>query len=162
MSRYDHKIETSLEGIENLSKEKKEKERRKMKEKMEKETDVRLILESLKEQVSRYHKCFVFIQRHISLIISLVAAGHVWKKIADPWARLSGRFLVHFLVSLRFLPARNPMKSCDKRHVTLKPMIGIQHLFLDHFSGTTLEVNAGFLVLNVSFLLLRNVYFLIV
>jgi hypothetical protein len=31
--RYDHKIETSLEGIENLSKEKKEKERRKMKEK---------------------------------------------------------------------------------------------------------------------------------
>ena len=33
MSRYDHKIETSLEGIENLSKEKKEKERRKMKEK---------------------------------------------------------------------------------------------------------------------------------
>ena len=33
MSRYDHKIETSLEGIEHLSKEKKEKERRKMKEK---------------------------------------------------------------------------------------------------------------------------------
>jgi len=33
MSRYDHKIETSLEGIENLSKEKKEKERRKMKDK---------------------------------------------------------------------------------------------------------------------------------
>ena len=32
MSRYDHKIETSLEGIENLSKEKKEKERRKMKD----------------------------------------------------------------------------------------------------------------------------------
>ena len=31
MSRYDHKIETSLEGIEHLSKEKKEKERRKMK-----------------------------------------------------------------------------------------------------------------------------------
>ena len=31
MSRYDHKIETSLEGIENLSKEKKEKERRKRK-----------------------------------------------------------------------------------------------------------------------------------
>ena len=26
MSRYDHKIETSLEGIENLSKEKKEKD----------------------------------------------------------------------------------------------------------------------------------------
>ena len=36
MSRYDHKIETSLEGIENLSKEKKEKERRKMKEKNQK------------------------------------------------------------------------------------------------------------------------------
>jgi hypothetical protein len=33
MSRYDHKIETSLEGIEHLSKEKKEKEERKMKEK---------------------------------------------------------------------------------------------------------------------------------
>ena len=33
MSRYDHKIETSLEGIEHLSKENKEKERRKMKEK---------------------------------------------------------------------------------------------------------------------------------
>ena len=33
MSRYDHKIETSLEGIEHLSKEKKEKERRKIKEK---------------------------------------------------------------------------------------------------------------------------------
>ena len=33
MSRYDHKIETSLEGIEHLSKEKKVKERRKMKEK---------------------------------------------------------------------------------------------------------------------------------
>ncbi len=31
--RYDHKIETSLEGIEHLSKDKKEKERRKMKEK---------------------------------------------------------------------------------------------------------------------------------
>ena len=30
MSRYDHKIETSLEGIEHLSKEKKEKERRKI------------------------------------------------------------------------------------------------------------------------------------
>ena len=34
MSRYDHKIETSLEGIEHLSKEKKEKKERKMKEKM--------------------------------------------------------------------------------------------------------------------------------
>ena len=34
MSRYDHKIETSLEGIEHLSKEKKEKERRKIKEKI--------------------------------------------------------------------------------------------------------------------------------
>ena len=33
MSRYDHKIETSLEGIEHLSKEKKQKERRKMKDK---------------------------------------------------------------------------------------------------------------------------------
>ena len=33
MSRYDHKIETSLEGIEHLSKEKKEKKVRKMKEK---------------------------------------------------------------------------------------------------------------------------------
>ena len=33
MSRYDHKIETSLEGIEHLSKEKKEKKERKMKEK---------------------------------------------------------------------------------------------------------------------------------
>jgi len=33
MSRYDHKIETSLEGIEHLSKEKKEKIERKMKEK---------------------------------------------------------------------------------------------------------------------------------
>jgi len=33
MSRYDHKIETSLEGIENLSKEMKDKERRNMKEK---------------------------------------------------------------------------------------------------------------------------------
>jgi len=31
MSRYDHKIETSLEGIEHLSKEKKEKKERKMK-----------------------------------------------------------------------------------------------------------------------------------
>ena len=31
MSRYDHKIETSLEGIEHLSKEKKEKKVRKMK-----------------------------------------------------------------------------------------------------------------------------------
>ncbi len=30
MSRYDHKIETSLEGIEHLSKEKKEKKERKM------------------------------------------------------------------------------------------------------------------------------------
>jgi hypothetical protein len=30
MSRYDHKIETSLEGIELLSKEKKEKKERKM------------------------------------------------------------------------------------------------------------------------------------
>jgi hypothetical protein len=29
MSRYDHKIETSLEGIEHLSKEKKEKKERK-------------------------------------------------------------------------------------------------------------------------------------
>jgi len=33
MSRYDHKIETSLEGIEHLSKEKKEPNERKMKEK---------------------------------------------------------------------------------------------------------------------------------
>jgi len=33
MSRYEHKIETSLEGIEHLSKEKKDVERRKMKEK---------------------------------------------------------------------------------------------------------------------------------
>ena len=33
MSRYDHKIETSLEGIEHLSKEKKEEIERKMKEK---------------------------------------------------------------------------------------------------------------------------------
>jgi hypothetical protein len=33
MSRYDHKIETSLEGIEHLSKEKKEEKERKMKEK---------------------------------------------------------------------------------------------------------------------------------
>jgi len=33
MSRYDHKIETSLEGIEHLSKEKKENKERKMKEK---------------------------------------------------------------------------------------------------------------------------------
>jgi len=33
MSRYEHKIETSLEGIEHLSKEKKEKKERKMKEK---------------------------------------------------------------------------------------------------------------------------------
>ena len=33
MSRYDHKIETSLEGIEHLSKEKKEQIERKMKEK---------------------------------------------------------------------------------------------------------------------------------
>ena len=31
MSRYDHKIETSLEGIEHLSKEKKEEKERKMK-----------------------------------------------------------------------------------------------------------------------------------
>jgi len=33
MSRYDHKIETYLEGIEDLSKEKKEKKERKMKDK---------------------------------------------------------------------------------------------------------------------------------
>ena len=33
MSRYDHKIGTSLEGIVHLSKEKKEKKERKMKEK---------------------------------------------------------------------------------------------------------------------------------
>ena len=33
MSRYDHKIKTSLEGIEHPSKENKKKERRKMKEK---------------------------------------------------------------------------------------------------------------------------------
>jgi len=33
MSRYDHKIETSLEGIEHLSKGKKEEKERKMKEK---------------------------------------------------------------------------------------------------------------------------------
>jgi len=33
MSRYEHKIETSLEGIEHLSKEKKEEKERKMKEK---------------------------------------------------------------------------------------------------------------------------------
>jgi len=33
MSRYDHKIETSLEGIEHLSKENKEEIERKMKEK---------------------------------------------------------------------------------------------------------------------------------
>jgi hypothetical protein len=33
MSRYGHKIETSLEGIEHLSKEKKEPNERKMKEK---------------------------------------------------------------------------------------------------------------------------------
>ena len=33
MSRYDHKIEISLEGIEHLSKEKKEEKERKMKEK---------------------------------------------------------------------------------------------------------------------------------
>ena len=33
MSRYDHKIETSLEGIEHLSKEKKENKERKMKKK---------------------------------------------------------------------------------------------------------------------------------
>jgi len=33
MSRYEHKIETSLEGIEHLSKEKKENKERKMKEK---------------------------------------------------------------------------------------------------------------------------------
>ena len=31
MSRYDHKIETSLEGIEHLSKEKKEEKERKQK-----------------------------------------------------------------------------------------------------------------------------------
>ena len=36
MSRYDHKIETSLEGIEHLSKEKKEEKERKMKEKNKK------------------------------------------------------------------------------------------------------------------------------
>ena len=35
MSRYDHKIETSLEGIEHLSKEKKEEKERKMKEKID-------------------------------------------------------------------------------------------------------------------------------
>ncbi len=33
MSRYDHKIETSLEGIEHLIKEKRKKKERKMKEK---------------------------------------------------------------------------------------------------------------------------------
>ena len=33
MSRYDHKIETSLEGIEHLSKEKKEEKETNMKEK---------------------------------------------------------------------------------------------------------------------------------
>ncbi len=33
MSRYDHKIETSLEGIEHLSKEKRRRKERKMKEK---------------------------------------------------------------------------------------------------------------------------------
>ena len=33
MSRYDHKIETSLEGIEHLSKEKREEKRRSEKEK---------------------------------------------------------------------------------------------------------------------------------
>ena len=33
MSGYDHKIETSLEGIENLSKEKNEEKERKVKEK---------------------------------------------------------------------------------------------------------------------------------
>ena len=33
MSRYDHKIETSLEGIEHLSKERKDHKERKMKEK---------------------------------------------------------------------------------------------------------------------------------
>ena len=33
MSRYDHKIESCLEGIEHLSKEKKEEKERKMKEK---------------------------------------------------------------------------------------------------------------------------------
>ncbi len=33
MSRYDHKIERSLEGIEHLSKEKREEKERKMKEK---------------------------------------------------------------------------------------------------------------------------------
>ena len=36
MSRYDHKIETSLEGIEHLSKEKKEEKERKMKKKRNK------------------------------------------------------------------------------------------------------------------------------
>jgi len=36
MSGYDHKIETSLEGIENLSKEKNEEIERKVKEKMKK------------------------------------------------------------------------------------------------------------------------------
>jgi hypothetical protein len=34
MSRYDHKIETSLEGIEHLSREKKEEKERKMKKKL--------------------------------------------------------------------------------------------------------------------------------
>ena len=33
MSRYDHKIKTSLEGIEHLSKEKKEKKEKDLKEK---------------------------------------------------------------------------------------------------------------------------------
>jgi hypothetical protein len=36
MSRYDHKIETSLEGIEHLSKEKKEEKERKMKKRIKK------------------------------------------------------------------------------------------------------------------------------
>ncbi len=34
MSRYDHKIETSLEGIGHLSREKKEEKERKMKKKL--------------------------------------------------------------------------------------------------------------------------------
>ena len=37
MSRYDHKIETSLEGIEHLSKEKKQEKERKMNPAKEKE-----------------------------------------------------------------------------------------------------------------------------
>ena len=42
MSRYDHKIETSLEGIEHLSKEKKEKEERKMKEKNQEQRNMKV------------------------------------------------------------------------------------------------------------------------